>query len=200
MLPSKPWVDAAHKNGVEVIGCVFFAPQAWGGAEKTLIDFLEKDPDTDEFIAVKQLAAMADYFKFDGWLLNFETKVSTKTAELSQEFVKALKAAYSGQIIWYDAMLPSGRVVWQNELNVENSFFFENTSGIFTNYWWNGAYVKNSNSHAKKVDRSPYDVYTGADMWPNRSAQRAFSNYTWVDQIYDNKVAQTSIALFGTKL
>lgn len=198
MLPSKPWVDAAHKNGVEVIGCVFFAPQAWGGAEKILIDFLEKDPDTDEFMAVKQLTSMAEYFHFDGWLLNFETNVSTKTGELSQEFVKALKDAYSGEIIWYDAMLPSGRVVWQNELNGNNGYFFENTSGIFTNYWWNGAMVKNSNGYAKGVDRSAYDVYTGADMWPNRTAQRAFNNYTWIDQIYQNNVAQTSVALFGT--
>jgi len=30
LIPARPWVDTAHRNGVKVIGTAFFAPLAWG--------------------------------------------------------------------------------------------------------------------------------------------------------------------------
>ncbi len=197
LLPSKPWVDAAHQNGVKVIGCVFFAPQAWGGSEATLSSFLEKDADGN-FTAVEQLIELANYYNFDGWFLNFETNVSSSTANLAMEFLADLKNATDMELIWYDAMLTTGTVSWQNKLNVFNSYFFENATGMFTNYWWNGQYVSDSQAHAISLGRSPYDVYTGADMWPDRNNQTAFTDYSWIEDIIANGVAKTSIALYAT--
>ena len=197
LIPAKAWVDAAHQNGVKVIGCVFFAPQAWGGNETTLQNFLVKDSN-GSFTAANQLIEIANYYQFDGWLLNFETNVSSGTATLAMEFLDSLNSSYSGEIIWYDAMLTSGTVSWQNQLNAANSYFFENATGMFTNYWWGSGQVANSNAHATGLGRSPYDVYMGADMWPGRNNQPAFNDYTWIDQIFSGGNAQTSIALYAT--
>ncbi len=197
LIPSKSWVDAAHQNGVKVTGCVFFAPAAWGGSQSTLLDFLEQDANGD-FIAVNKMVEIADYYNFDGWLLNFETSVSASVGALAKAFVADLKAATNKEIIWYDAMLPSGPVSWQNELNNSNSYFFENSTGMFTNYWWGATQVNNSAAHASGLGRSPYDVYMGADMWPDRNNQTAFTNSTWINNIVSNGNAKTSIAVFAT--
>ena len=58
-IPSAPWVNAAHKNGVKVFGNVFFAPNAWGGSTATMTNFLEKDV-SGNFIAVTKLTEIMD--------------------------------------------------------------------------------------------------------------------------------------------
>jgi len=53
-LPSSPWVNAAHKNGVKVFGNVFFAPTAFGGSTATLTNFLEQDINGN-FVAIPKI-------------------------------------------------------------------------------------------------------------------------------------------------
>jgi endo-beta-N-acetylglucosaminidase D len=65
-LPSSPWVNAAHKNGVKVFGNVFFAPTVFGGSTATLTNFLEQDGGGN-FIAVPKMMAIMHYYNFDGW-------------------------------------------------------------------------------------------------------------------------------------
>jgi endo-beta-N-acetylglucosaminidase D len=197
LIPSKSWVDAAHKNGVKVIGTVFMAPAAFGGSQAQVESFLQQDS-AGNFIAAQKLVDIANFYNFDGWILNFETNVNAATGALASGFVAQFDSMYTGELIWYDAMLQNGNVVYQNRLNANNSYFFEHSTGLFTNYNWSQAStVTGSANYAIGLGRSAFDVYTGADMWPGRNAQTAFSDYTWIDRIISSGVASTSIAMFA---
>ena len=223
-IPSRPWVETAHKNGVKVIGSVFFAPAVFGGKPDTVGELLEQDA-KGHFIYADRLVEIASYYGFDGWLMNQETdltvfmdeqnelarnKESIKRGQLLAEkmlaFMKYLtaKAPKEMEIHWYDSMLLDGRVVWQNELNKYNKVFLQDkvpsSDAIFLNYWWNRSMVEESCELANELGRSAYDVYFGVDLWPGRNAQRAFSKTQWLPWLFDKsgKKALCSIALFAT--
>lgn len=198
LIPSKAWVDAAHKNGVKVIGTVFFAPAVYGGSPAQVQSFLVKDS-LGNFKAAAKLIEIANYYNFDGWIMNCETSCGGAIGALMASFINRLDSAYTGELIWYDSMLQNGSVSYQNKLNANNSYFFQHSTGLFTNYAWSQAStVTSSQTYALGIGQSPFKVYTGADLWPNRNAQPAFSNYTWIDKIISGGIAKTSIALFAT--
>ncbi len=198
LVPSKSWVDAAHKNGVKVIGTVFFAPVVYGGSQAAVQSFLQQDINGN-FIAAAQLKAIANYYNFDGWIFNFETQVNSATGALASSFISQFDSIYTGESIWYDSMLQNGSISYQNKLNASNAYFFQHSTGLFTNYSWSQATtVAGSGTYATSLGRSPFDVYTGVDMWPGRTAQPAFSSYTWIDKIFPMGIAKTSVALFAT--
>lgn len=226
-IPARPWVESAHRNGVKVIGSIYLAVAQWGGSADTAEAFLVRD-EQGRFLMAHQLIEMATYYGFDGWLMNQETDLSA-VKDASNQLVKGVKdynrAAFLGremlafmtyltsiapddmEIHWYDAQLVDGTVVWQNELNERNAPFFGTglepaSDAIFINYWWDKAMVEQSQHNAKKMGRNPYAVYTGVDLWPARSAQKAFVKTQWLDDIFSDPQQQglTSIALFGNNV
>jgi len=215
-IPSAPWVNAAHKNGVKVFGNVFFSPNAWGGSTATMTNFLEKDG-SGNFIAVTKLKEIMEYYNFDGWFINEETDTNGTTGQLMYEFVRELTTAIEPlgkEVIWYDAMLLSGTVSWQNALSANNYMFFQNddnglpgdgyeqrvSSSMFVNFFWSGSNNPSvSNGNAGVLGRSPYDVFTGVDLWPGRN-QAAFETggNTWMSDIHQSATtAYTSLGLFA---
>ena len=211
-IPARPWVDAAHRNGVKILGTVFFAPLVYGGSSDAVAEFLVRDAD-GAFPAADQLIAVAAYYGFDGWLINQETDIPDLAGkpggpEDMHAFMKYLtaKAPEGMEIHWYDSMLMSGDVDWQNELNEENLSFLQDTSddvptadAIFLNYWWSGDMIESSAGVAEDAQRSRYDVFAGADLWPQRKQQNAYENKTWPDLIFpeDTPKGLASIALFA---
>jgi len=219
-IPSAPWVNAAHKNGVKVFGNVFFAPNAWGGSSATITNFLEKDA-SNNFIAVTKLKEIIEYYNFDGWFINEETDTNGTNGQLMYEFVRDLTAAIEPlgkEVIWYDAMLLSGSVSWQNYLNGNNNAFLQNdentlpgdgyeqrvSSAMFTNFFWNTyQWPEASNGNANAIGRSPYDVFSGVDLWPGRN-QPVFETggNDWMSDIHNSStsVAYTSLGLFASNV
>lgn len=223
-VPARPWVEAAHRNGVKVIGTVFFAPVVYNGDAAKVEEFLKQSPD-GSFPAADKLIELAEYYGFDGWLMNQETDLlqervgdsvernadnaerASETARRMREFMIYLTArAPAGmEIHWYDSMLPDGRVIWQNELNERNLSFFQHgekksADAVFLNYWWNTERLATSVETAQAAGRSPYDVYVGADVWPARqNNQAAFKNRSWLGDLFysDGREGQASIALFA---
>jgi endo-beta-N-acetylglucosaminidase D len=122
------------------------------------------------------------------------------------------KAPAGIDIHWYDAMIADGTVHWQNELNAKNQAYLKTDAApagshaMFLNYWWNGAMVRQSVARAKAAGLSPYQLFFGVDLWPERDAQQAFVQTQWLQDLRaasgaatgDAKgVMQTSIALFA---
>ena len=121
------------------------------------------------------------------------------------------KAPAGIEIHWYDAMIADGTVRWQNELNANNQAYLKTdvqaggkagSHAIFLNYWWNGAMVQQSVKRAEAQGLSRYQLFFGADLWPERDAQQAFVQTQWLRDLFDHNVtdghkALTSIALFA---
>jgi len=222
-VPSRPWVETAHKNGVKVLGSLFMAVAVYGGNPDTVEELLTQD-ELGRYIYAERLIEIAQYYGFDGWLINQETDLTvvkdvsnqvikdkrdlTRAKQLARQmlaFMKYLTArAPAGmEIHWYDSMLMDGRVVWQNQLNQANQMFLQDgvasSDAIFLNYWWNKDMLESTHRLAKSLNRSPYDVYVGVDLWPSRNAQRAFSRTQWLPWLFDEsgQKALGSIALFA---
>ncbi len=213
-LPSSPWVNAAHKNGVKVFGNVFFAPTAFGGSTTTLTNFLEQDI-SGNFVAVPRMIAMMQYYNFDGWFINEETATNATTALLMQDFVQELTTqaeALGKEVMWYDAMRLTGIVGWQNRLTALNSPFVQDdqdlngtfetrvSSSIFINFSWNGTvFPTASRTRANLIGRSSFDVFTGVDIWPGRN-QGNFetSGNTFMTNLHENTTTPfTSLGIFA---
>ena len=215
-LPSAPWVNTAHRNGVEVFANVFFAPNQFGGSTATLNDFLEQDGD-DNFIAVPIMVEIMEYYGFDGWFINQETNTNSTTAGLMQDFLKDLTTAVEAagkEVMWYDAMLLSGSVIWQNRLSTSNSVFVQNdtdgdtsngfedriSSNIFINFFWNSmAFPNASRTRANAIGRSSFEVFTGVDVWPGRNQARfQTGGNNWMSLMHDNPTSPiTSFGVFA---
>lgn len=231
-IPARPWVDTAHKNGVKVIGSVFLGIAQWGGSPDTVEKLLEQDGQ-GHFVMAHQLVAIAQYYGFDGWLVNQETDL-TAVKDAQNQLVKGQKDAKRGaelatrmlafmqyltaiapqgmEIHWYDSMIADGRVRWQNALNEKNQQYLQQSKvasadAMFLNYWWNADMVHQSAAKADALGRSRFDVYFGADLWPSRDAQRAFTETKWLDWLFkpatsahstlQQSSAYGSIALFA---
>lgn len=171
--PSGDITDSAHRNGVPVVGTVFFPPKAYGGKEQWVKDFVKKD-DKGNYIVADKLLEMADYYGFDGWFINEETDVDENTAKELRNLLVYLNEHKrpSQQIIWYDAMLPSGNVTWQGALNDQNSSFFQQgeksiADKMFIDFRWNKDRLTTSNEEANKLGRNPYDLFAGIDLQAN---------------------------------
>ena len=162
-LPTTWWTNAAHLNGISVMGTVIFE----GGSGSDLKQMLN-DPKS-----ISQLVALSQYYGFDGWFFNVEVGFPpgityTNMTSFLSSLRQALKAVNpNALVIWYDSVTTSGSVDYQNCLDAANNPFFVASNGIFTNYWWpqNGSLIRGSVNQANADGRSPFDVYTGVDVW-----------------------------------
>lgn len=215
-LPSSPWTNAAHKNGVKVFGNVFFAPNVYGGSTATLNSFLEQDTNGN-FIIIPKMIEMMQYYNFDGWFINEETATNATTAQLMYAFVRDLTAQadlVGKEVMWYDSMIINGNISYQNRLNPTNSIFVQNdqdadtsngfetkvSSSIFINFFWSGSAIPNvSRNRANTIGRSPYDVFTGVDIWPGRNqANFESGGNTWMGNLFDTtNTPYTSLGFFA---
>lgn len=163
--PSADVIDAAHKNGVPILGTIFFPQTAHAGKIEWLDTFLSKD-ENGNFPIIDKLIEVADVYGFDGWFINQETDtevtsfddaaegkeaeesnsegLSKKHANLMQELIIELQEKAEGklEIMWYDSMTTEGEMDWQNALTDKNSDYLVRedekiSDSMFLNFWWN---------------------------------------------------------------
>lgn len=83
-----------------------------------------------------------------------------------ENFISVLKRELppGSKIIWYDSVIKTGSLHWQNELNEKNRNFFDISDGIFLNYHWNNENLEKSVSTClNECGRSLSDVFIGID-------------------------------------
>jgi len=171
LAPNPTLIDAAHRNGVKILGNVFFPPTAYGGQFQWVNDFLQKNGNT--FPVADKLIEAAEYYGFDGWFINQETAGgNSQTAIDMREFMIYFQENSNLEIEWYDAMTESGVVSWQNQLNSQNDWFFQwgdtlVSETMFLNFWWNSTGLNNSRTLAQSLNRSEYDLFAGIDVEAN---------------------------------
>ena len=171
LAPNPTIIDAAHRNGVKVLGNVFFPPVVYGGQFQWVNDFLQKSGNA--FPVADKLIEVAEYYGFDGWFLNQETAGgNSQTASTMRDFMIYFQENSDLEIEWYDAMTESGVVSWQNQLNSQNDWYFQwgdtlVSETMFLNFWWGAPGLSSSRTLAQSLNRSEYDLFAGIDVEAN---------------------------------
>lgn len=103
--PVGPAIDAAHINGVKILGTIFFPPDAFGGRGEWVDEMLTVE--NGKYIYAEKLYEIAAAYGFDGWLINEETYhggLLNKWAEFVKEFDKCKVANGDDHMViaWYD--------------------------------------------------------------------------------------------------
>ncbi|NWX13201.1 ENASE acetylglucosaminidase, partial [Aegotheles bennettii] len=162
-IPPVCWTNAAHRNGVPVLGTFI---TEWTEGEKLCEAFLAGGEEAYGAVS-EQLARIAQHYRFDGWLVNIENKLSAAAVRNLPPFLRQLTAQVhsavpGGLVIWYDSVLQNGTLTWQNELNEENRVFFDACDGLFTNYNWKKEHLERTRELAGSRRT---DVYVGVDVF-----------------------------------
>ncbi|SER46452.1 Endo-beta-N-acetylglucosaminidase D, partial [Granulicatella balaenopterae] len=209
--PSPDVTDAAHRNGVPVLGTIFFPQTEHGGKMEWLNTFLQKD-NQGNFPMVDKLIEVLEAYHFDGWFINQETQGTEKDpltvehAQLMQEFIKQFKTKVGDkyQMMWYDSMTKEGKMHWQNALTDKNDYFLIDDAknpvadSMFLNFGWiYNAYkdldlLNASNQKAKELGINPYDLYAGIDVQANGYN----TGVRWTHFQRDDQVPFTSLGLY----
>lgn len=200
--PSADVIDAAHKNGVKVVGCVNFQPDYYGGRLEWVREMIKEEP-AGVFKGADKLIEVAEYYGFDGWFMHEETQGATSAdAQQMQAFMKYFQEnkPEGMELHWYDSMSKNGSIQYENALTSNNEMFFQDgndivTNGFFTNYWWND--MGSSRDKAVSLGRSQYDVYAGvyteADGYNEPDSQFYVE---WEGLFPEGQEAKTSLGMY----
>ncbi|KFU85921.1 Cytosolic endo-beta-N-acetylglucosaminidase, partial [Chaetura pelagica] len=162
-IPPVCWTNAAHRNGVAVLGTFI---TEWTDGEKLCEAFRAGGEEAYGAVS-RQLARIAQHYRFDGWLINIENTLSVSSVRNLPPFLQHLTAQVhsavpGGLVIWYDSVLENGMLKWQNELNEQNRVFFDACDGLFTNYNWKEEHLERTRELAGPRRT---DVYVGIDLF-----------------------------------
>ncbi|KAJ7618476.1 glycoside hydrolase family 85 protein [Roridomyces roridus] len=173
-VPPPGWITAAHRQGVKMLGTLIFE----GGGEedclKLLVGRLPKSKtgpaqQSSDFRSLplsphyaRVLADLAHQRGFDGYLLNFEcplqggveqTRALSAWITLLVDELK-LKIGTHAEVVWYDSVVVTGQLAWQDRLNSFNLPFFLSSTAFFTNYTWPPSYTARTADYFRSLGPS----------------------------------------------
>ncbi|XP_070837826.1 cytosolic endo-beta-N-acetylglucosaminidase [Chaetodon trifascialis] len=163
-IPPAVWTNAAHKHGVIVLG-TFITEWTDGAA---MCEAFLKDEESYRAVADK-LVQISHCYGFDGWLINIENVLSEVAVKNTPLFLRYLtdqmhERVSGSLVLWYDSVIDSGQLQWQNELNQSNRMFFDACDGLFTNYNWTEQSLEWMNDYSGVQGRQA-DIYIGVDVF-----------------------------------
>uniref|UniRef100_A0A3B3ZNA2 Cytosolic endo-beta-N-acetylglucosaminidase n=1 Tax=Periophthalmus magnuspinnatus TaxID=409849 RepID=A0A3B3ZNA2_9GOBI len=163
-IPPAGWTNAGHRHGVLVLGTFI---TEWTEGAKVCEDFL-KDEESYRAVADK-LVQICHCYGFDGWLINIENELSASAVKTMPLFLRYLteqihERVSAGLVLWYDSVVQTGKLHWQNELNQNNRSFFDVCDGFFTNYNWTEQNLEWMKGYSAVQGRQA-DVYIGVDVF-----------------------------------
>ncbi|KAL7035968.1 hypothetical protein ACKWTF_008644 [Chironomus riparius] len=166
-IPTLQFINAAHRNGVKVIGTLIFEHDE---GRKAINDMLIDKMQTEK--VANALIDIAKRLSFEGWLLNVEVSVNPKKLPFLKHFAnfitkKTHQEIKNGLILWYDSVSAvDGILHGQSELNSHNSEFFELCDGIITDYKWKQDHVERTSMLInEKYPNRRKDVFFGIDIF-----------------------------------
>ncbi|KAI0052666.1 glycoside hydrolase family 85 protein [Auriscalpium vulgare] len=233
-VPPPGWTSSAHRQGVKMLGTLIFEhPESEPDCLRLLFGRLPRSKTGPAAIAktdtspvpvsphyARLLAELAYERGFDGYLLNFEFPLRADGgvghSRALAAWIALLQAALKetvgphAEVIWYDSVVITGQVRWQDRLNNYNLPFFVPSTGFFTNYTWPATYPMLSAQFFSSLDyelvapgssfatqKTLQDIYTGVDMWGRGShGGGGFGSYKALEHI-DPGSLTLSVALFG---
>ena len=198
--PTGEVIDAAHTNGVPIVGVLGFPWGSGYGYVEQVSAFCQKAED-GSFPVADKLIEMMDYYGFDGWFFNQESYgCSAEIAARLNEMMRYMHEKRPDIVIsWYDSMVESGGVSYQDAVNDSNKFWMTpNEKGywgvdeFFMNYNWSASKVNTTINTMKSIGRSQYDAFAGFNMQANVYGDQ-LRDHLLVDE---DGVAKLSLALY----
>ena len=151
-IPNPAYTNAAHKNGVMSIACIYFDPAFRPG--QTCADMLT-EKDGDVYVVAKKLVEMAEYYGFDGYFLNQE--------EGYYEGFKPFMAYLTAQGLytqWYDtnSTFNSSKAAW-----LKDQTYGQIHNSVFVNYsGFSG--IDSQLSYAESIGADPHaEIFYGVE-------------------------------------
>ncbi|MBM6920958.1 FIVAR domain-containing protein [Phocea massiliensis] len=185
-IPNPAYTNAAHKNGVMSIACIYFDPAFRPG--QTCADLIEKD-ENGEFSIADKLIQMAEYFGYDGYFLNQEEGIM----EDFKPFMAKLTAAglYTQ---WYDtnSSFNSAKAAW-----LKDDTHGQINNSVFINYGWGKSTVDSAISYANQIGADPFkNLFFGAECNQNKFSGGHSSARDMANLYDETGNPRASVALF----
>ncbi len=198
--PTGEFTDAAHKNGVPVVATLGFPWGSGSGYVEEVAAFVRKAEDGSFPVADKLIEVM-DYYGFDGYFFNQESYgCGSDLGQLIDEMMRYMHQKRPDMLIsWYDSMLPTGNVSYQNAVTSANvQFMTDSADGtraideFMMNYNWYEGQISTTKSTMKAAGRSHFDAFAGIDVQQN-CMDTNFRDHLLVDE---DGVSDFSLALY----
>ncbi|KAF2811987.1 uncharacterized protein BDZ99DRAFT_519227 [Mytilinidion resinicola] len=207
-VPPPSWTNTLHRNGVKVLG-TFLVEPALRENNRMLENSTVIDAEGAQlhFPFASKLAAIAEHYGFDGWLINIEKPFdkSERDLNLLMSFLRQLRSTMGAEsrVIWYDALTVSNKVVYQNGLSLANLPYTQACDGILTNYCWTEDKAVESRAFAQQHEFLPENVYFGVDVWAQNSSKLSNLRVTYPEKggggthtgIAVSKLAETGLSV-----
>ncbi|KAK1234908.1 hypothetical protein PQX77_001870 [Marasmius sp. AFHP31] len=166
------------------------------------------------------LAELAKQRGFDGYLLNFECPLrgGVEQTRALAAWITLLRGELGRrvggwvEVSWYDSVVFTGQLAWQDRLNSWNLPFFLAADSIFTNYTWYNHYpsltaqyfstldpslIKSNSDSSSSKSKTLQDIYVGVDIWGRGShGNGGFGSYKALSHISPRTLG-LSVAIFG---
>ena len=171
VVPTGEFTDAAHTNGVPVMGTIFFD---WGGNSSVVENFVRNY----RSVADKLIEVM-EYYGFDGYFFNEETGVDYTTAGNLRSMIAYMRQQRPNMLIgWYDSITDSGNLSYQDAVNGYNSGWVSaGVNEFFMNYNWTTQDVNTTVSTMQNLGKSQYEAFAGLEVQQNCKNTNFSSNY-----------------------
>ena len=184
-IPNQAYINAAHKNGVKAIACIYFDPAFRPG--QTINEMFVKDTN-GEYVVAKKLVALAKEYGIDGYFLNNEERYDARFKDFMAYLSK--QGLYT-QFYNTNSRFDASKSQWLKDDQHDKIH-----DSVFVNYGWEHGSMDSYLAHAKEKDVDPYKaVFLGIESnqsgYSNRKSlpTKAYTSAT-------NKNPLCSIALF----
>ncbi|KAI6119223.1 glycoside hydrolase family 85 protein [Pisolithus thermaeus] len=231
-VPPSGWINAAHRQGVKILGVLILEHSESDADGLKLLLGNVPSLSTDSNAASGSIPLSAHYASclaelafqrgFDGYLLNFESSLpgGTEQAHALTAWLILLRAKLRSKVgghadvVWYDSVIISGELRYQNRLNHCNLPFFLASDALFTNYFWPPNYPALGAAYFLTIDpvllgnrpavenvpsrvKTLQSVWTGIDVWGRgQYGGGGFNSYRAITHISPQSLG-LSVALFG---
>ena len=206
LVPTPDVIDAGHRNGVPVLGTLFFNWSNSIADQEKFAAALQQDED-GTFPIARKLVDLAKYYGFDGYFINQETTgdIVSPLGKKMRDFMLYTKE-YAAQVnhpvkySWYDAMTYEYGRYHEDGLGEYNYPFMQKEGDkvpadhFFANFNWTKEKNDYSVTMAKWLGRSQYDVFAGLELQQGGSYK---TKVKWDALLDENGKLRLSLGLFA---
>ena len=206
IVPTPDIIDAGHRNGVPVLGTIFYNWSVSAADQEHFVKSLQKD-EHGHFPVARKLVDLAAYYGYDGYFINQETggeKVRERGQDMIDFMLDAKRYAAEKGILfkwsWYDAMTYDSGRYHMDGLGEYNAPFMAKhgdeiaTDHFFANFNWTKQKNQRSKEWADKLGRSPYDVFAGLELQRGGSYK---TNVRWGALLNEEGKLAMSLGLYA---